>query len=153
MKIYVASSWRNEIQPVVVEVLRGLGHDVYDFRDADGFHWRDVDPTVEVGGFADYGTRSVDLKPLLDSPQAQRGFARDMANLKLADACVAVLPCGRSAHLELGYAVGAGKITAVLLDDPCQAELMYRMLDYVVPNMHELCEAFGAASQTMKGAD
>ena len=31
-----------------------------------------------------------------------------------ADACVLVLPCGASAHLEFGYAVGAEKLTAVL---------------------------------------
>lgn len=32
MRIYVASSWRNEIQPDVVSALQGVGHDVYDFR-------------------------------------------------------------------------------------------------------------------------
>lgn len=31
-KIYVASSWRNEYYPEVVEKLREAGHDVYDFR-------------------------------------------------------------------------------------------------------------------------
>lgn len=32
MKIYVASSWRNERQPEVVEHLRSFGYEVYDFR-------------------------------------------------------------------------------------------------------------------------
>lgn len=32
MKIYVASSWRNLLQPAVVHVLRRCGHDVYDFK-------------------------------------------------------------------------------------------------------------------------
>ncbi len=32
MKLYVASSWRNKEQPVVVEMLRQAGHEVYDFR-------------------------------------------------------------------------------------------------------------------------
>jgi hypothetical protein len=31
-KIYVASSWRNEYYPEVVEKLREAGHEVYDFR-------------------------------------------------------------------------------------------------------------------------
>jgi len=31
-KIYVASSWRNEYYPEVVEKLREAGHNVYDFR-------------------------------------------------------------------------------------------------------------------------
>lgn len=55
MKIYVASSWRCEYQPIAVESLRALGHEVYDFRGAGtgwgeiegadgGFHWSEVDP-------------------------------------------------------------------------------------------------------------
>ena len=36
MKIYVASSWRNERQPDVVQALRNAGHDVYDFRHPHG---------------------------------------------------------------------------------------------------------------------
>jgi hypothetical protein len=144
MNIYVASSWRNEVQPVIVECLRGLGHIVYDFRDSEGFHWSEVDPTVEVEGFADYGTRAANLSTMLNTPAARRGFARDMSALKLADACVLTLPCGRSAHLELGYAVGQGKVTAVLLDDPCQAELMYNMVDCVAPDMHVLFDFIGS---------
>ena len=32
MKVYVASSWNNEVYPEVVKALRRAGHDVYDFR-------------------------------------------------------------------------------------------------------------------------
>ena len=32
MKIYVASSWRNLLQPGIVLALRRCGHEVYDFR-------------------------------------------------------------------------------------------------------------------------
>lgn len=31
-KIYVASSWRNVFQQDVVDILRDLGHEVYDFK-------------------------------------------------------------------------------------------------------------------------
>ena len=31
-KLYVASSWRNVPQPMMVEALRRFGHQVYDFR-------------------------------------------------------------------------------------------------------------------------
>ncbi len=37
MKVYIASSWRNEYQPTVVARLREAGHDVYDFRAATSF--------------------------------------------------------------------------------------------------------------------
>lgn len=31
-KVYVASSWRNLLQPGVVSALRSMGHWVYDFK-------------------------------------------------------------------------------------------------------------------------
>ena len=47
MKIYVASSWRNEVQPSVVQSLRDADHEVYDFKEPSpgraGFHWSDID--------------------------------------------------------------------------------------------------------------
>lgn len=43
------------------------------------------------------------------------------------DLCVLVLPCGRSAHLELGYAVGAGKVTIVLIPDAQERVLGHTM--------------------------
>jgi hypothetical protein len=65
-----------------------------------------------------------------------------MAAMEKADAFVLVLPCGRSAHLELGWAVGAGKRTAILLDpdarDEVTPELMYRMVDFVTPSVYDL---------------
>ena len=46
MRIYVASSWKNEYYPEVVLRLRESGFDVYDFRNppsgGNGFHWQDV---------------------------------------------------------------------------------------------------------------
>ncbi len=101
MKIYVASSWRNDIQPHVVEALRKAGHEVYDFKNPrpgdNGFHWSDIDPDWQ------------DWTPEqfiegLRHPIAASGFASDMDALRDCDACVLVLPCGRSAHLEAGWA-------------------------------------------------
>ena len=47
MRIYVASSWRNLIQPDVVVMLRNLGHNVYDFKNPgpgnSGFQWAQID--------------------------------------------------------------------------------------------------------------
>ena len=46
-KIYVASSWRNAWQPEVVNALRAIGHEVFDFRHTwkgyDAFRWSDID--------------------------------------------------------------------------------------------------------------
>jgi nucleoside 2-deoxyribosyltransferase len=54
------------------------------------------------------------------------GFMNDFEAMQWADACVLVMPCGRSAHLEAGYFVGAGKPLYILLSDG-EPELMYRM--------------------------
>lgn len=115
MRIYVASSWRNEYQPVVVARLEALGHEVYDFKNppgaaAGGFHWRELDPNWQQWDAETY-------RAALAGPVAQAGFKADMDALRACDACLLVLPCGRSAHLELGWAVGAGKKTAVMLFD------------------------------------
>jgi nucleoside 2-deoxyribosyltransferase len=49
-----------------------------------------------------------------------------MDALEDCDACVLVMPCGRSAHLEAGFAIGAGKPTAILISEG-EPELMYKM--------------------------
>lgn len=111
MNIYVASSWRNPWQIGVVSLLRDLGQDVYDFREPEpgvrGFAWSDVDPQWKAWNPAAY-------RQALQHPVAEDGYRRDMDALRACEACVLVLPCGSSAHLELGWAVGAGKETAVL---------------------------------------
>ena len=126
MKIYVASSWRNARQPEVVEALRAAGFEVYDFRHPapgdDGFRWSEIDAAWQ-------GWTQAEYVEALNHPIARTGFGLDMDALEGCDACILVMPCGRSAHLELGWAVGAGKYTRILLDtaQPTEPELMYRM--------------------------
>jgi hypothetical protein len=127
MRIYVASSWRNHRQPQVVAGLLAEGHEVYDFRHPapgnDGFHWSEIDP-----GWKDWSAS--EFRQALTHPIADRGFACDMEALRSADAVVLLLPCGRSAHLEAGWATGAGKRVLILLDtDGNEPELMYKMAE------------------------
>jgi hypothetical protein len=135
MKIYLASSWRNGRYEEVLRCLRLAGHEVYDFKNPrpgdHGFHWSEIDPDWES-----WPARS--LREALNHPLARKGFASDMAALKAAQAVVLVMPCGRSAHLELGYAVGARKYTAILLNDRQEPELMYAMADRLCLSTTEL---------------
>ncbi len=136
MKIYVASSWRNSIQQFVVQELRSDGHSVYDFKNPapgnHGFGWKQCGSEQDLknpAGFVE----------VLKHPIAQAGFKSDMDALKAADAVVLVLPCGRSAHLELGWAAGAGKHTLVLLDNPIsEPELMYLACDAICVDLDEV---------------
>ena len=121
-RIYVASSWRCERQPAVVAGLRAEGFEVYDFRHPapgnEGFRWRDIDP----GWVSWSGPR---FRAALQHPAAQAGYKADHDAMVWADACVLVLPCGRSAHLEAGEFIGARKPLVILLDEANEPELMY----------------------------
>lgn len=153
MKIYVASSWRNTRQPAVVEALRAAGHEVYDFRNPapgnHGFDWRDIDP--------DWASWTPEqLRDALQHPIAERGFTSDMEALEACDACVLVMPCGRSAHLEMGYAVGALKATAVLWEEPAEPELMLKMCNALCTSLEELVakiDKWSTVQQQVFGVD
>lgn len=136
MNIYVASSWRNEKQPEVVQALRAAGHDVYDFRNprpgGNGFHWSEIDTEWKSWTQERY-------REALDHPIAVAGFRSDMDALVDADAVVAVQPFGRSTALELGYACGDGKLTIVLLADG-EPELMVKMVRHVCCTMGEVLD-------------
>lgn len=138
--VYVASSWRNPIQIAVVAALRSAQIECYDFRNPEpgeiGFNWKDVMPTFR--GANDQAVPVDEYLAGINHPTAMAGYGRDLAAMKRADAVVCVLPCGRSAHLELGWAAGMGKRTAVLLDDPVTPELMYRMCEYLAPSLFDL---------------
>jgi hypothetical protein len=130
LKIYVASSWRNEFQQEVVAKLRGLGHEVYDFRDGGdgwsvaegegGFGWKSIDPNWQNWTAEEY-------VKALSHPLAIEGFNRDMNALRRCDACIFVMPCGPSASMEMGWATGAGKLVAAYIPATREPDLMVKM--------------------------
>jgi hypothetical protein len=153
MRIYVASSWRNEArQQETVHVLRETGHSVYDFRNPsegdNGFGWRQCAQNGEdPATFRDMMQDPAFFRDMvLTHPVARAGFEKDMGALRAADATVIVLPCGRSAHLELGYAVGAKQRTIVYLDDPMsEPELMYLACSTICVSLAEVVAALASA--------
>ena len=115
--------------------LRAAGIDCYDFRNPapgeTGFAWSDIDP--------DWLKWTADqYVAALNDPIAEQGFRRDFDAMNRADTFVLVLPCGRSAHLELGWAVGAGKRTAILTQDGEEPELMAKMVDHIATSVFDL---------------
>ncbi len=142
MKIYVASSWRNSLQPWVVTLLREQGHEVYDFRNppgGSGFSWREIDPAWECWSPQKF-------RDALEHPVAIDGFSTDMNALLDADCCVLVMPCGRSAFLELGFAVGDGQETIVYWPEQAEPELMVKMADRIATSVEELLAVVAEAS-------
>lgn len=133
--IYVASSWRNQYQPRIVSMLRSDGHVVYDFRNPrpgdNGFAWSEIDPNWQTWTAEQY-------RNALRSPVARAGFKSDFDAMKWADVGVLVLPCGRSAHLELGWMAGAGKRTIILTGDGEEPELMALLATHICVSFDEL---------------
>ena len=151
MRLYVASSWRNEQQPVLVELLRAAGHEVYDFRHPHlgpgkrgmGFHWSAIDPYWESWS-------AWQFRDALTHQVAVDGFSSDRAGMEWAEVGLLLLPCGRSAHLEAGWMAGRGKPVFGLLmdygpDDP--PELMYGLLDQLCVTDGELLSALERAQR------
>jgi hypothetical protein len=148
-KIYLASSWRNQQQPEVLAMLRAEGHEVYDFRNPapgdTGFSWKQC--KMEWGEEIDMSEMALYVRHIASNPVAQSGFKLDRDALHWCDTCVLLLPCGRSAHLEAGYAMGQGKETFVVLSpDKFEPELMYLLGDHI-------CETQGDLLVAMRHAD
>jgi len=140
-KIYVASSWRNNYQPFVVSFLRNQGYKVYDFKNPGqvwkGFAWSQVDANWEQWDFVSFAQN------LLKNPITSKGFDYDARAMAMADACVLVLPCGRSAHIEAGFFAGYGKPVFVFCPpvERVEPELMYKFFDGFFTHLEPLVVA------------
>lgn len=134
-KIYVASSWRNEHYPSVIETLQNEGHKVYDFRNPpsgdNGFKWAYVDPNYMEWMPQVY-------REQLRCDMAERQFKNDIEAMNTCDICVLVLPCGRSAHTEAGWFVGKGKKVIAYIPTKQEPELMYKLFDGIACTIEEL---------------
>ncbi len=125
VRVYVASSWRCMRIDHVLQAVRAAGGQPFDFRNNPNtlLPWR------ELGAWT--FEKASEVEDALADMRTRATFAWDMDGLKSADATLLVMPSGRSAHAELGYAVGAGQRTAVLLADGAEPEVMQLMADVV----------------------
>lgn len=134
-RIYVASSWRNECYPEVVQKLRDCGFDVYDFRNPpsgdEGFHWCNVSDK-----WLDWTPE--EYRDNLMHPLAERQFGNDIKAMESCDICVLVLPCGRSAHTEAGWFAGQGKKVIAYIPTKQEPELMYKLFDGIAVSLNDL---------------
>lgn len=139
-RVYVASSWRNQYQPNVVKFIREDGHQVYDFRNPPGkagFKWQDIEAGYEAWTMERY------VELLTTDETAAHGFTADYRAMQWADACVLVLPSGRSSHLEAGYFNGANKRLIIFIPEPIEPDLMYLMASDICLTMGAVLKALG----------
>ena len=135
MKIYIASSWSNPYLNDIVSILSDRNHQVHDFR-ATGATRPAPPPFPGAAGSA--GNRLGGPDGSLDSvmsflhlPSTQTRYQLQCAALVEAEVLLCVLPCGRSAHVELGMALGLS-IPVVLVHDGIEPDLMHLGVDAVV---------------------
>ena len=119
MKIYIASSWSNPFLDEIVSILNDQNHQVHDFRANGGNRLGGPDGSLD------------NVMSYLDLPSTQTSYQRQCAALVEAEVLLCVLPCGRSAHVEIGMALGLS-IPVVLLHDGIEPDLMHLGVDAVV---------------------
>ena len=148
-RIYLASSWRNPLQPFTVQFLRDHGHEVYDFQNPPnglpGFAWSQIDPDWRNWSAEQY------RRHLTTNPIAAGGYVSDLRAMEWADTCVLLLPCGRSAHLEAGWFCGRGKRCIILTQDGEEPELMALLATDICVTPLEVVELLAAGS-TARGS-
>ena len=132
MKVYVASSWKSsERHQEVVNALRDNNIEVYDYRTDGAFHWSEIHPN-----YRNWDTK--DFLEGLEHPLAKKAFKLDLKGMTTSDACILILPSGRSSHMEAGWFVGQGKPLYILTQDGEPPELTYKLADLVTVNFAEI---------------
>lgn len=141
-RFYVASSWRNtERLNQVVQGLRSQSHEVYDFREANAvFNWSQIN---EKWDRANPILNAKEIQMALVSDFAIGAFANDLQGLEECDHLVLIMPCGRSAHLELGWFIGQGKQVSLILADNEKPDLMHLLVG--IGNIYSTINDFLAA--------
>ena len=132
--IYLIGSLRNPQIPEIANTLRSAGHDVFDDWFSAGHEaddkWRDYEKV-----------RGRSYIEALKGLSAEHVFQFDLKHLQRADTAVLVYPAGKSAHLELGWALGQGKRGFILLDNPDRWDVMLKFATGVCGNIVDLMKA------------
>lgn len=115
-RIYLAGSWKNADKILMLrDILKAEGHEVDCFASTDtgrtSFNWYELTHAImcNTQEEAEEILLNMDAINLLDFERVRGAYREDRRWLDWSDTCVLVLPSGKSAHLEAGYAVGSGK--------------------------------------------
>lgn len=131
-RIYLAGTLANPRIPLLGNRLRAEGFDVMD-------EWWTPGPQADEHWQEYEGIRGRTYKDALQGRAATNIYLFDRAYLDLADAIVVVLPAGKSAMIEMGYAVGRGKQVCFFLDEePKRYDIMPRFADMAIKSEDEL---------------
>ena len=117
--IYLIGSLRNPELPKLGNILRAQGHEVFD-------DWFGAGPEADDYWQKHEKQRGSSYYDALHGHAAENVFKFDKRHIDRCDTVVLVMPAGKSGHLELGYAIGAGKRGFVYFhEEPDRWDVMY----------------------------
>ena len=132
MRVYIGGSLANDDIPRITKLVAEAGHDAFS-------EWFTPGPEADVNWRTYEQSLGYDFRQALLRPSAQHIFNFDKKFIDKSDMFVMVLPCGKSAHLELGYARGTGKQTVIYMPtEPEKWDVMYAFADHIVIGDDEL---------------
>ncbi|HEC61064.1 MAG TPA: hypothetical protein ENI27_02290 [bacterium] len=130
MKIYIASSWKNQhAVEMITDLLRERGHTVISF----------IEEAIETEGRSDL---QFDIAKWIASDDGQRKFKYDTCGAMESDLVIYIGPSGTDAWAEVGAAWGRGVSIYGLWAKGEPAGLMRRMVVWFV-DYRKLLEVVG----------
>ena len=134
--IYLIGALKNPRIPIIGNLLREAGYDAMDEWFTPGEH-------ADTNWQAYEALRGRTYQEAIKGRAARNVFLFDKSYIDLADAAILVMLAGKSAMLELGYARGRGKFTAIYLDgqEPERYDVMPGMADEIIKTEQDLLEA------------
>jgi len=140
MKIYIASSWKNQhIVEMLTEKLRSKGENVISWIENN--YGENNAPTIEFN-----------FEKWIKTESAQRSFNFDIDGATSSDLVIYIGPSGTDAWAEIGAAYGSG--IPVILGLWAKGEpsgLMRKMISKWFFRYHELLEYVDKLSKKIKG--
>lgn len=131
--IYLIGSLRNPEIPNIANRIREAGYEVFD-------EWHSAGPNAD-DHLRDYAKgRGLNHREALDTYAAKNIFQFDKRHLERADVVVLVMKAGLSGGVELGWAIGQGKIGFVLYngEDPERLDVMLQFAHGIFYSVDEL---------------
>ena len=132
--IYLIGSLRNPEVPIIGDALRDAGFEVFD-------EWHSAGEIAD-DCFRDYcNGRGLTYREALQTYAAKHIFEFDKTYLTRPGIVVLVMPGGKSAHLELGWALGHAKAGYVLFDKvPDRYDQMYQFANDMFFSKEEMVD-------------
>jgi nucleoside 2-deoxyribosyltransferase len=129
MKIYIASSWKNQhAVEMLTKLLREKGHEVISWVENN------------YGENHNHVTKRFDFETWVKSPESDQSFKFDTEGAMFCDLFVYLGPAGKDAAAECGMAYAMGKPMIALWEKGEDFGLMRKMFGWTVGRFHEVLE-------------